>query len=102
MILQSLIVALLVFGCTAFAAWSLLPGAARRGVAAFLLRLPVRRPSRLDGFLRRHAEPSNACGCDGCDRSELKPKAQAPAQAQAQAQSVVRFHPRVPSRPGGD
>ena len=95
---QSLIVALLVIGCTASAAWSLLPAAARRGVAVFVLRLPVSLPRRMAGFFRRHAEASNACGCDGCDRSELKsePKVATPATA------VVRFHRRMPKGPASD
>ena len=94
MVLQSLVVTLLVIGCTTFAAWSLLPAAARRGVAAFVLQLPVALPGRLAGFLRRHTEAANACGCDGCDRSELK-------QA-TPATTVVHFHARMPKEPASD
>lgn len=88
MFLQSLIVALLVVGCAAFAAWSLLPALARRTLAVFALQSPVSLPGPIARFMRRHAEASNACGCDGCDRSELKKPEPGP--------SVVHFHrPKV-------
>ena len=63
--LQSFIVALLVFGCSAYAAWTLLPAVARRGLAKQLLRMHWAAP--VATRLRRAASTSSGCGCDGCD-----------------------------------
>ncbi|HKX41064.1 MAG TPA: hypothetical protein VJO99_07900 [Burkholderiaceae bacterium] len=63
--LQSLIVALLVIGCSAYAAWALMPAVARRGLAKQLLRL--RWPAPVATRLQRAASVSSGCGCDGCD-----------------------------------
>ena len=88
--LQNLIVfALLVPGCTGFAAWKLMPVRARRALAASLLRLP-HLPRPLETRLRGAASTASGCGCDGCDHAEKKPAAQAPAAAQP-----IRFHPRT-------
>jgi hypothetical protein len=87
--MQTSIVALLVFGCAVYAAWTLMPAVARRALATALLKLPL--PKALAGRLRRAATTFAACGCDGCDH--------APAKAVPAAPQVVRFHPRV--RPRG-
>jgi hypothetical protein len=74
MIYQSLIVAALVIACSTYAAWTLMPAAARRGVALSLLKLPLH--DALARRLRKHAVEASGCGCDGCDRSAVaKPKA---------------------------
>ncbi|HZT55929.1 MAG TPA: hypothetical protein VFA35_06865 [Burkholderiaceae bacterium] len=82
--MQTLIVALLVIGCGAYAAWTLMPAAARRALASSLLRLPL--PAALAAKLRKAATVSSGCGCDGCDR--------APATTSPRAPQVVNFHPR--------
>ena len=69
--LQTLIVVLLVSGCSTYAVWSLMPAALRRGAAVMLLRLPM--PKLLATRLRKHAEAASGCGCSGCDRAEKKP-----------------------------
>jgi hypothetical protein len=84
--MQTLIVALLVIGCTTYAAWTLMPAAARRAIASSLLKLPL--PEALAAKMRRAATASSGCGCDGCDH--------APAKSAPKAQQVVTFHPRPP------
>ena len=79
--MQMLIVMLLVAGCSVFAAWTLMPAAARRMVATALLRLPL--PEFAAARMRRAATKTAGCGCDGCDHAPAKPKLQ-----------TVTFHPR--------
>ncbi len=86
--MQTLIVAMLVAGCSAFAAWTLMPAAARRALAGALLTLPL--PGFAIAPMRRAATKTSGCGCDGCDHAP--PKSDAPPAPQ-----VVRFHPRPPS-----
>ena len=85
--MQVLIVALLVVGCSIYAAWSLMPAAARRAIAASLLKLPL--PAPFAQKMRRAATMSSGCGCDSCDHAPSK-KAPTPAT------QVVTFHPRPP------
>jgi len=86
---QTIVVALLVAGCAVYAAWALMPAAARRGVAVALLKRPL--PGLAARFLRRHAESASGCGCDGCDRNVAAP----PAAARPPAQGApLVFHPR--------
>ena len=82
-LLQNLIVALLVAGCAVYAAWTLMPAAARRGIATSLLKLPL--PAALALKMRKAATVTSGCGCDGCDH--------APARNAPKAPQVVRFHP---------
>jgi hypothetical protein len=82
--LQTLIVALLVVGCSVYAGWTLMPAAARRAIAQSLLKLPL--PSAFALKMRKAATVSSGCGCDGCDHAPAKPK----------APHVVTFHPRPP------
>lgn len=82
--LQSLIVVMLVTGCTAYAAWTLMPSAARRALAVALLKLSI--PAALTSTLQRAAKAPSGCGCDGCDR--------APKKAAPSATHTVTFHPR--------
>jgi hypothetical protein len=81
--LQTLIVALLVTACAGYAAWTLMPGAARRALAVAMLKLPL--PTSVATRLREAARASSGCGCDGCDH--------APAKAAGTANTVT-FHPR--------
>ena len=87
---QSLIVALLVTACSSYAVWTLMPSAARRTLAGWILKLPL--PALLAAPFERAARAASGCGCDGCDRSELKPK---PA-AEANTARPLTFHPRPP------
>jgi hypothetical protein len=73
MIVQTLVVAVLVVACSAYAAWTLMPASARRGIALSLLKLAL--PATIAARLRKHAVEASGCGCDGCDRSTAaKPK----------------------------
>jgi hypothetical protein len=81
-LLQNLIVVLLVAGCAVYAAWALMPAAARRGIAGSLLKLPL--PASFALKMRKAATVSSGCGCDGCDH--------APAKATPAAPQVVTFH----------
>jgi len=87
---QSSIVALLVIGCSTYAVWTLMPSAARRSLAGWILRLPL--PAPLTGPFERATRAGSSCGCDGCDRSELKPK----SAAGTNAARPLTFHPRPP------
>ena len=85
MLLQSLIVALIVFGCAVYAAWTLMPTTWRRGIALASLRLPL--PATAAAFMRRHSAVASGCGCDGCDvGTKAKPAPSGPA--------TITFHPR--------
>lgn len=80
--MQTLIVALLVIGCSIYAAWKLMPAAARRAIASTLLKLSL--PESFAAKMRQAATVSSGCGCDGCDHVPAKP-----------APQVVIFHPRA-------
>jgi len=90
--MQTLIVAVLVLGCSTYAAWTLMPAAARRAIATSLLKLPL--PNGFAQKMRKAATVSSGCGCDGCDSAPVK-SAAARSQLQPQPQ-VVTFHPRPP------
>jgi hypothetical protein len=85
MIVQWLLVAALVAACLVYAAWTLLPAAARQDIALFSLRLPL--PSALASFMLKHSVAKSSCGCDGCDRS--------PVRASPPATQTISFHPRL-------
>ena len=87
---QSLIVALIVTACSAYAVWALMPSAARRLFAGWALKLPL--PALLAAPFERAARAASGCGCDGCDRSELKPK----TAANANVAQPLTFHRRPP------
>ncbi len=89
MVLQELVVAVLVVACSAYATWTLMPAAARRGIAVALLKLPLH--DVVAQRLRKHAVATSGCGCDGCDRS---PAARPPAGAAA----PLTFHRPAPRR----
>ena len=85
MLFQASIVALLVLGCALYATWTLMPAAARRVLARQLLRMPF--PAPLAGRLRRHAQASGGCACDGCDHAAPPRDANRP--------QPIRLHRRV-------
>ena len=86
--LQTLVALLLVVGCAAYATWTLLPAAARRGIAVALLQRPL--PGFAARFLQRHAQAASGCGCDGCDRNvAAAPSPRPPAEG-----APLVFHPR--------
>ena len=85
-LLQTTTVTLLVLGCSVYAAWTLMPSAARRALATALLRWPL--PEGLVLSLRKSAKASSGCGCDGCDRAAPKPP--------ATSVHKITFHPRAP------
>ncbi len=91
--MQSFIVWVLVAGSFTYAAWSLMPQAARRALAKGLLRWPL--PRSLAAFLQQAAQAQAGCNCSGCDRapSNIK-KAGPPSTAQAAATRPLVFHPR--------
>ena len=89
MLMQSLVVALLVAGCAVYAAWTLIPAASRRSIAAALLKTPL--PGPLAGFMRRHASAASGCGCDGCDRAS-------PKTAKTATTQPITFHRAPPRR----
>jgi hypothetical protein len=72
MFAQSLVVALVVASCTVYAAWRLLPAAARRGIATALLGLPL--PEGIARFMRKHSVAAGGCACEGCDHAAPKPE----------------------------
>jgi hypothetical protein len=86
--MQALIVALLVVGCSVYAAWTLMPAGARRAIALSLLKLPL--PAAFAQKMRKASTTSSGCGCDSCDHA---PAAKASTEA---APQVVTFHPRPP------
>ena len=92
--LQSLIVTLLVLGCSARAAWTLMPAAARRSLATAMLRWPL--PEPLAARLRANAQPASGCasGCASCDHAA--PKAALGPGPNLGAPQKIIFHPRKP------
>lgn len=69
--LQATIVAILVPGCAAYAAWRLAPSGLKRRAARRLLGMPL--PAPLARALQRAANSGGGCGCDGCDAAPAKP-----------------------------
>ena len=87
--IQTIVAFCLVVGCAGYAAWALLPAAARRSIAVALLKQPL--PGFAARFLQRHAQAASGCGCDGCDRNVVAP----PAGERPPAQGApLVFHPR--------
>lgn len=85
--MQTLIVTVLVAGCSAYTLWTLMPAGARRALAAGMLRIP-HLPRRIETRLQKAAQAPFGCGCDGCDRSDKKPA------AKTLASRTITFHPR--------
>ena len=94
--IQSIVVALLVIGCSAYAAWSLMPAAARRALAGALVNVTARWPlpdavtSRLNAAANR-----SAAGCGGCDSCGPTPAVPNAKQLPAGTQPLV-FHRKPP------
>ena len=93
MALQSFIVSVLVAGSFIYAAWSLLPQAARRLLAKGLLRWPL--PLPLAAFLQQTAQAQAGCHCSGCDRAPAnRKKTDKRSAAEAATAQPLVFHPR--------
>ena len=92
MSIQSIIVALLVLGCSARAVWTLMPAAARRVLASAMLRWPL--PEPLAARLRVSAQPASGCasGCASCDHAAPK---STPGSSPGAPQKIT-FHARKP------
>lgn len=90
---QSVMVGVVVAGSFVYAAWSLMPRAARRALAQGLLRWPM--PRSLTILLRQAAQAQAGCNCSGCDRapSNIKKRGKL-SVAQAAATQPLVFHPR--------
>jgi ferrous iron transport protein B len=84
---QTLIAALLVLVCSGYAAWTLMPSAARRALATWLLGMSL--PQRLTRLLTTAAAPASACSCSGCDR--------ATSAIATRATQAVQIHRRIKS-----
>jgi hypothetical protein len=70
--LQAAAVWSLVAFCSMYVLWSLLlPAALRLRLINRGLQLPL--PAALKQVLQRLSKKANACGCDGCDKSAVKP-----------------------------
>lgn len=85
--MQDLLVGLIVLGCTAYAAWVLMPALWRRGLAARLVRAPW--PGPIARRLQKAASVSAGCGCDGCDRAPAKK-----ASGVQPGEQPIQLHPR--------
>ncbi len=96
MLVQSIVVTLLVLGCSARAAWILMPAAARRVLATAMLRWPL--PEPLAARLRASALPASGCasGCAGCDHAVPKSKPKSTSGSSLGAPQKITFHPRKP------
>ena len=92
--LQTLIVTLLVLGCSARAAWTLMPAAARRALATAMLRWSL--PEPLAARLRGSALPASGCasGCASCDHAA--PNAALGSKPGLGDPQKISFHPRKP------
>ena len=88
---QWLVVALVVVASTAYATWTLMPAALRRGLAAVLLKLPL--PATIASRLRAVATSASSCGCSGCDRNPLPRTSPDPKAADARP---ITLHRRLP------
>ena len=73
MAVQSLVVALIVLACAVYAAWTLMPAATRRTMAAAMLKLPL--PEVLARPFRRAMRSGSGCGgCDSCGDTAIPVK----------------------------
>ena len=92
MVVQWLVVAALVGGCAVYAAWTLMPAAARRRVAT----AGVDGHWPFERFWRRHAQAASGCGCDGCDAAPLSKRAAGVASRASGTTEAkpITFHPR--------
>ena len=90
MSLESLLVLALVSACFVYAAWTLMPQAARRALSAGLLHLPL--PRRWVAYLQKMKQATALCQCSGCEHAPVRsgtPQKAGPTLAQP-----LVFHPR--------
>jgi hypothetical protein len=88
---QWALVAVIVAASASYAAWTLMPAALRRALAAATLRLPL--PRALAARMRRHAEGSADGGCSGCARN---PDAAASEVGGPATARPITIHRRMP------
>jgi len=88
--MQNLIVALIVAGCTVYAAWALMPSALRRALALRIQHWPW--PQFVGRHVRRAAQAPTGCGCDGCDAKPAQ-------QAGEPGTKTIQIHRRTKSHP---
>ena len=81
---QNLLVFSIVFACSIYALWVLMPVAARRFIAKRLLSLPLGSTFRT--VFQRAASATTGCDCSGCDKVV--------GLQQKTAPQVVQFHTR--------
>jgi len=94
--LQSIIVALLVLGCSAYAGWTLMPAAARRALAGALASCTARWPLPAAVSNRLNAAATKAsAGCGGCDSCGPAPGTPNGKALDADTKPLV-FHRRPP------
>jgi hypothetical protein len=68
---QSLVVAMIVLACVAYASWTLMPSGWRRALATVLSRWA---PIAHQPWLQKALRPAGACGgCDSCDSGSTPP-----------------------------
>lgn len=70
--MQTVFVALIVAACGLYAAWTLMPSAARRAIAAQMLKLPLPRPMARP-FVKASQTAGGCGGCGGCSGSPPPP-----------------------------
>lgn len=66
---ESLLVFTLVSACFVYAAWTLLPQAARRALSTGLLHLPL--PRRWAAYLQKMKQATALCQCSGCEHAPV-------------------------------
>jgi hypothetical protein len=88
--MQELLVTLIVVWCCAYAAWALLPDAARRGCSSRLLSLGL--PAPVQRWLQRTASSPTGCACDGCDAKKPGRPASRQAPPSAPVEQPIRIH----------
>jgi hypothetical protein len=91
--IQELIVAVIVIGCTAYAVWVLMPSALRRSLAQQLMGWPL--PDFLASRMKRAAQAGQGCACSGCDAVGKSPSASrtGPGDKPANVQ-IIQIHRR--------
>jgi hypothetical protein len=88
---QVLLASLLVTACALYAAWVLMPAAARRWFVRGLLAGPL--PPAVARALAPYATAPTGCACDGCDRAAPDPSATKAAPIPGQP-APITFFPR--------
>ena len=90
---QILLTTVIVAACALYAAWVLMPAAARRWFVRGLLAASL--PKALAEAISPYASAPTGCACDGCDRSALaKPKNATTTPGAAVGIAPITFHPR--------